>query len=160
MRHDEEQRKKLRELDKRKAAAHEAGHVVVAAMLCGKYCDAQIYFEESQEELMTEWVGHTFLDHFSAPEVSVAGVCAEEFDRNRGIDLDEILELYHQDQLALSKTDLLHFPKDDDEVEAAFDTALEVLRENEGFFEFVQESLMESGGIGRHEIEEYHNSQD
>lgn len=160
MKPDDDQRLKHREIDKRKVAAHEAGHVVVAAMLYGKNCDASINFQESHEEWVTEWVGRTFLDHFGAPPVSVAGVCAEEFDTNRRIDIEEILESYRQGELEFSRTDMLHLSGDVEEIEEAFDSALSVLQGNEAFFDFVRDALLNKMSIGAHEIDEYRRYND
>jgi hypothetical protein len=136
----------LQERDKRCAAIHEAGHVVVAAIHDECNLGAYIAPTDTSDPLADKtWIGQAFGftggRHFSAV-MAVAGCVAEWLEDDAELTAEDCSD-YADDENSLSPTDRARFPTDYDEQLAAFDIALTILREHKGFFNWTVTQLLD-----------------
>jgi hypothetical protein len=138
----------IRDRDKRLAAAHEAGHFVVASFF-GQPLTARIEKSESTD-LTAEraWVGQVETETGDwTPTVAVAGELAvalvEEPDYWNNLEslADDVLDEINEDPDFLSPTDRASFPDDRVQQRAAIAEAAEILRNNHAFFVWATHEL-------------------
>jgi hypothetical protein len=144
------------EKDKAVAAAHEAGHFVVA-LVQGFVVRAGIWKTESKK-----WIGQTqVLGDLSTPAAFVAGLVAQwMWDAP---DDDWLSDDYQSAfNIALRSNPEIHtaidikvFPKSREEREAAIGEAVKILRNHWEFFEWTQRQLDNKGSIDVEEVVDY-----
>jgi hypothetical protein len=137
-----------RDQDKRLAAAHEAGHFVVAAYF-GLYIRAKIE-RSGADDLSTDnaWVGQVEIDDGDwTPAMAIAGEMADTLvdEPEYWIDMDALiedtLEDIAEDPHYLSETDRAAFPVDALEQRNAIREAAEILGNNRALFEWATNEL-------------------
>lgn len=138
----------IRDRDKRLAAAHEAGHFVVAVH-GGLYVSAKIE-ESGATDLTTDraWVGQVEIDDGDwTPAMVIAGELAvtlvEEPDYWNDLDglVEDTLADIAEDPHYLSATDRAAMPTDADAQRAAIGEAVDILRNNRALFEWASNEL-------------------
>jgi hypothetical protein len=142
--------------DQEVAAAHEAGHFVVA-LVQGFVVRAGIWKTESKK-----WIGQTqVLGDLSTPAAFVAGLVAQWMWDAPADDwlTDDYLATFN---IALRRNPELHtatdikvLPKSQEEREAAIGEAVKILRSHWEFFEWVQRQLDKKGCIDVDEVVDY-----
>jgi hypothetical protein len=144
--------------DMRKAAAHEAGHIVVGAIYDRITCDAFIRpCITSDPSRNYTWTGLAYAMNLSKPlsaPMSVAGMAAELLDNDPLITANkciEWLELVEE----LSETDKCGLPADRQARFEAFEEALAVLRNHKLFFDWAVEQLINERVITKSMVQEY-----
>jgi hypothetical protein len=136
--------------DKRSAAVHEAGHVVVAAIRDGKMYGALI--ERSVTETPQSkriWIGKTrgidWAGGISAA-MSVAGAVAEILDEQNHVNAAICMERIACGMNPLSETDLRGYPAGYSNQLKACEDALTTLREYPAFFRWAVNQLLDDDG--------------
>jgi hypothetical protein len=138
----------IRDRDKRLAAAHEAGHFVVAAFE-GQYIRARIE-ESGATDLSSDraWVGQVEIDAGEwtpamviAGEMSVALVEEPEYWNDVEALVEDTLEDLAEDPHYLSVTDQAAFPVDVAEQQRAIREAADILGNNRALFEWATNEL-------------------
>lgn len=144
----------IRDRDKRLAAAHEAGHFVVAAH-AGLYIRAMIE-ESGATDLSNEraWVGQVEIDDGDwTPAMVIAGemtvTLVEEPDYWNDLDglIEDTLADIAEDPNYLSATDRAAMPSDADAQRAAICEAVDILRNNRALFEWASSELYQRGEV-------------
>jgi hypothetical protein len=138
----------VRDRDKRLTAAHEAGHLVVAAFE-GQYIRARIE-ESGATDLASDraWVGQVEIDDGDwTPAMAIAGEMAvalvEEPEYWNDVDalVEDTLEDVADDPNYLSPTDRAAFPDDVDQQRSAIFEAANILGNNRALFEWATNGL-------------------
>jgi hypothetical protein len=138
----------IRDRDKRLAAAHEAGHFVVAAFE-GQYIAARID-ESGATDLSSDraWVGQVEIDDGEwtpamviAGEMAVALVEEPEYWNDAQSLVEDTLEDLAEDPHYLSVTDRAAFPLDGVEQQKAIREAADILGNNRALFEWATNEL-------------------
>jgi hypothetical protein len=142
--------------DQEVAAAHEAGHFVVA-LVQGFVVRAGIWKTEA-----TKWIGQTqVLGDLSTPAAFVAGLVAQwmwdapdddclsdDYQAAFNIALRSNPEMH-------TATDVKVLPKSQEEREAAIEDAVKILRNHWEFFQWVQQQLDKKGAIDVEDVVDY-----
>ncbi len=143
--------------EQRLTAAHEAGHVVVAAVQ-GFITGAEIWKEQTvtlADEHM--WQGKAVSVGHQSAEVDVAGTVAEQLSRYPDANVIQCLDLFYEvyDEGDISETDLQRVPSTYEELDLVVASVCKILRENWPFFEWARNKLLQDGYIWTHEVDDY-----
>ncbi len=157
--------RRIREDDKRRAARHEAAHVVVAAINDGVVLNAYIKETGTDDVINNKtWIGQTHgfpmrtdgtVSLKRSPAVGAAGLAAEcllDDPYTTGAECVEDLEYETQ---AISDTDQLLLPLGYEERVEAFDVAIAILKKNHQFFDWATNELYKEGDIFNYDVAEY-----
>ena len=144
--------KRMVDTDKRGAAIHEAGHIVVSAIRDGLMLGG--YIEETgttKPDSEKTWIGQAHeLNLSGGPQsaaMSVAGMAAEWLEDDPDTWAEELVETVEFDPNELSPTDAAGYPSDYADQIQAFEDALSTLRENREFFDWVVAELLTDDGV-------------
>jgi hypothetical protein len=144
------------EKDKEVAAAHEAGHFVVA-LVQGFVVLAGIWKAESKK-----WIGQTqVLGDLSSPAAFVAGLVAQWMWDAPADDWlsDEYQAAFNvalrRNPAMHTATDIKVLPERREEREAAIEDAVNILRNHREFFQWVQQQLDKKGSIDVENVVDY-----
>jgi hypothetical protein len=144
------------EKDKEIAAAHEAGHFVVA-LVQGFVVRAGIWKTESMK-----WIGQTrVLGDLSTPAAFVAGLVAQWMwdapdDDWLSDDYQAAFDIALRSNPEMhTATDIKVLPKSQEEREAAIEDAVNILRNHREFFQWVQQQLDKKGSIDVENVVDY-----
>jgi hypothetical protein len=135
--------------EKRLAAVHEAGHVVVAAAL-GDVADAKIYRTEEPDS--AAWHGlttHRCLENAARPRLGLAGIVAECVHDSPDVTAAEVVQLWRDGYLEPSQTDLRYVPEDWDERLTIIEKVLAILNKGRRLLEGVASDLLENERLTR-----------
>jgi hypothetical protein len=130
------------QFDKLSAASHEAGHVVVAAILGEDVRAWLVETHTTDPDNERFWTGKADYLHWTlTPAVAVAGCAAEILDDNEDACAMECVDYVSADVSELSETDAAGYPKEYGEQLAAFEQALAILRANPKFWKWATYEL-------------------
>jgi hypothetical protein len=150
--------------DKKKAAVHEAGHVVVAAiaddMTLGAWIDESRTNDPRNDSI---WIGQTHgltWGRVLSPAMSIAGRVAESlFIDDDYFDIEDMLVQIAEDENFLSPTDREIFPEDYAQQVEAINQARVILENNRPFVEWVVKELLAECAVTDYQVTEYLKSQ-
>ncbi len=154
-------RDEIRARDRRRAAYHEAGHVVVAAVLDERYLGAGLIEHDDADPRYLRLVsGQAGGYGFFSPEISIAGILAELMvdDEGSSDGPHELIDYLEDGVIELSETDVRGLSLGAAgfaSVLPAANRAWQALKENESFLHWVAEELLTADVITDGMVRDY-----